>query len=304
MLTRHSFKNSTWIELDHPTDEDVRSVMDEYGLHIDVAKALSKPSLRQKIERYDQNLYLILHFPAFKHTHGEENVQEIDFVIGRDYVITVKYDTIDTMHKFSKVVEAETLLDRTEMFDRPQFIFFGLLREIYKSLYHEVSYLDDWANEIERNIFKHKEREMVFALSRISRSLLDLRRVLDPHSEMLESLEAVGRDMFGEDFAWNVSVISTEYSKVRNLVKNNFELVHELRETNNSLLTTKQNEVMKIFTILAFVTFPLSLMASIFGMNTQFTPFVGHPHDFWLVILIMAMATTSMYTIFKYKKWI
>jgi magnesium transporter len=82
------------------------------------------------------------------------------------------------------------------------------------------------------------------------------------------------------------------------------ESLHELRETNNSLLTTKQNETMKRFTILAFVTLPLTLLATLFSMDTKETPVVGLPHDFWIIIGIMFLAAGAMFVFFKRKKWL
>ena len=61
---------------------------------------------------------------------------------------------------------------------------------------------------------------------------------------------------------------------------------------------------MKILTIMAFVTFPLSLIAAIFGMNTVYIPIIGTPGDFWIVMGIMGFATFLMFLYFKRKKWI
>ena len=88
------------------------------------------------------------------------------------------------------------------------------------------------------------------------------------------------------------------------MIENNINSVAELREINNSLVSTKQNEVMKILTIMAFVTFPLSLLASIFGMNTVYLPIVGHSLDFWIIIGIMAGATICFFAFFKHNRWL
>ena len=61
---------------------------------------------------------------------------------------------------------------------------------------------------------------------------------------------------------------------------------------------------MKILTIMAFVTFPLSLIASIFGMNTSTLPVVGYEYDFWVIIGGMFMFTVIFFAFFKYKKWL
>jgi len=81
------------------------------------------------------------------------------------------------------------------------------------------------------------------------------------------------------------------------------ESLHELRETNNSLLTTKQNETMKVFTVLAFITLPLSLIASLFNMDLVDIPLEHQPYGFWIVIAGMAVISLCMLWFFKYKKW-
>ena len=81
-------------------------------------------------------------------------------------------------------------------------------------------------------------------------------------------------------------------------------MLDELRETNNSILTTKQNEIMKTLTILAFIVVPLATLSQIFGMNVTHTPLVGLPYDFWIIIGIMLGLALAMFGYFKYKKWI
>ena len=92
--------------------------------------------------------------------------------------------------------------------------------------------------------------------------------------------------------------------RVWNVLENHRELINSIEQTNNSLLSTKQNETMKILTIMAFITFPLSLIASIFGMNTLNIPIIGNVYDFWIVIGVMLGVSLVMFIYFKYKKWI
>ena len=304
MITKHNFTNTTWVELDQPTDDDIRSITGEYGIPPIVARDLKAVSFKQRIETYGNFLYLVLHFPAFKHTHGEKHIQELDFIIGANFVITVKYDTIDPLHKFSKLIETDHMLGKKGIHEEPAFIFFGLLREIYRSLGHEIEYIEDWTDKIEQKIFKSKEKEMVIALSQVTRELLDFKRTIEPHKEILDSLGDAGTKIFDGDFSFNVDAIRTDYYKVRHHMRSSIELVQALRETNDSLLTTKQNEVMKLFTILAFVTFPLSLIAAIFDIQSTSTPFQNHPYGFWIILFIMCIATLIMFAFFKHKKWL
>jgi len=144
---------------------------------------------------------------------------------------------------------------------------------------------------------------MVREISQVNHSLLDFKQATVYHQEILNSLEEIGSKFFGKDFNYYLRDINNKYRKVSHILDTNIENLKELRGTNDSLLATKQNEIMKIFTILAFVTFPLSLLASIFGMNATFIPVIGMKHDFWYIMGGMVAAIGIMFAYFKYKKW-
>ncbi|MBU4480376.1 CorA family divalent cation transporter, partial [Patescibacteria group bacterium] len=159
-------------------------------------------------------------------------------------------------------------------------------------------------DEAEDKIFKGEERQMVKELSNISRNLLNIKQATNIHESILEDLKKDGSKLFDAKFGQSVNKIILEYQKMRKEIEINRESFDELRDTNNSLLSTKQNETMTVLTIMAFVTFPLSLLASIFGMNTIETPIVGHNNDFWIVVGIMFTLATLFFFFFKYKKWL
>jgi len=80
--------------------------------------------------------------------------------------------------------------------------------------------------------------------------------------------------------------------------------VAELRETNNSLLSTKQNEIMKVITIIAFIFLPFSIITGFFQMNTTNTPLIGGPNDWVIVVGTEILVAVVLFTIAKVKKWL
>ncbi len=303
MIERHEHEGVVWVDLIHPSEEEVSAISEEFSLHRAVTHELTSPSVKSRVEMHKDSLYLILHFPAFKHSHTDNTKQEVDFVIGKNFLITARYDTIDALDKFSKVVEVHSILDRGLGENPVGTIFFGIVQEIYQSLFNELEYIENSLGKIEDGIFSGKEREMVVSLSELSRVLLNFKKSTDSHKEVLLSLDMFGKKLFDEHFSYSVRKILEEYFKVEDSIKNNLAFVVELRETNNSLLSTKQNETMKTLTIMAFVTFPLTLIAAIFSMDTVNNPIVGHPLDFWIVVGIMVFATMCFFAFFKYKNW-
>lgn len=303
MSSRHTYKNLTWVDLESPRPEEVRAVMSEFDLHPLVAEELLTPSLRPKAEHYGNCLYVILHFPL---TAGGKDVgvREIDFVIGKHFIITTRYESLDPIHAFTRAFEASAVLGHHDLGEHAGYIFYYMVRNLYRAEEEEMEAIGKRLRTAEERIFGGHEKEMVSELSQVSRTVLVFKDALQSHREVLASLADLGRRFFGDSFAHHLRRIEGEYFRASASLAREREFLTELRETNNSLLTIKQNEVMKILTIMAFVTFPLSLISSIFGMNTEYLPIVGLPGDFWFVIGGMATLTLFFFVFFKRKHWL
>ncbi len=305
MIKKYTSKNITWIDMEEPNRVEIKSLMKDYKIHPLVAEELLTPTFRPSVDLHDNFIYLILHFPSFNHTNdeaGNYNI-EIDFVIGKDFFITTRYDGFNPLHKSSKVFEIESILNKDNSWEHGGFLFYYVVQQLYKNLIDELDYIEGLQEDMEEGIFGGNEKEMVREISRVSHNLLDFRQATAHHKEVLDSLQEVGGKFFGKDFLYYLRDVNNKYKKVSYIIETNIENLKELRRTNDSLLSTKQNETMKIFTILAFVTFPLSLFASIFGMNAVFIPIIGMKGDFWVIIGLMVILTGMMFAFFKYKKW-
>ncbi len=305
MINNHKYKGETWIDVDSGTPEEIHELMNTYGIHPFVAKELTSATPKPRIEFHDKYVYCILHFPVFKHSHKDGKSQEIDFVIGKDALITARYDTIDALHKFSKELEVNEILEKEDKKKaHDHLILMRMLRGLYNSLFEELEYIDDITDDITNNIFKGKEKEMVVSISEVTRTLLDFKRITDMHHKILESLRDRGEKIFGEVFSHEVDSILIEYIKINTTIKSNLEMLRELRDTNNSLLTSKQNETVKQLTVLGGILLPLNLLSWIFAMRVGGVPLEHSQNGFWIVIISMLAYALIAILYSRHKKWI
>jgi len=303
MIARYKYRDLEWIDIESPTHEEVRKIMEEFDIHPVVADELLAPSLRPRVDHYEHFIYLILHFPAIRHTH-KSKAQEVDFIIGKKFLITVRYELLDPLHKFSKVFEVNSILDKSEIGEHAGYLFFYMMRKIYASLGHELAMISSLLKEVEDHVFNGEEREMVEKLSQVNRELLEFHRALRMHKGTLASLAIACEEFFGKDFRHYVENISGEYFKVEELLEDQKDVLSNLRSTNDSLLSTKTNEAMKVLTATAFLMLPATLIGQLFGMNTDSTPILGTPYDFWIIIGIMFVVALTTLMVFKSKKWL
>lgn len=303
MLTRYVQRNLTWIDCVSPTAAEVRSLMHEFSIDPLIAEELLLPSYKPKVEKRGDVIYVILHFPTLRNGRQAPE-QEIDFVVGKHFLITTRYENVDPFHTFAKIFEVDALLQKESHASHGGHLFVALVRNLYQAIENGCTTMHRRLRDIEESIFRGHERRMVAELSQVGRGIHDFRQSLAPHKEMLKSFEPVGIRTFGSEFAYYIRDLAGAYERIERVLENLRGSLTELRETNNSLLSTKQNEIMKNLTIMAFVTFPLTLISSVFGMNTNYLPIVGTVGDFWIVLGMMVVLALSFFVYFKRNNWL
>lgn len=303
MIKNYSFGNVTWYDLESPNKDEMKKISDVYHLDEEIENELLTPTLKPKVDRFEEYIYLILHFPA-PNSHIKSGKHEIDFVIGKKFIITTHYNKFDPLHSFLNERAAKQKFIDSGSTIHGGHVFFEMLHGLYKSLIEELNVWDEVLAKAEKRLFQGNERGMLITLSKINRDLLDFKAATNLHKSVLESFEKESIQFFGESFDQYNKEIINEYFKIYSKMQESKDFLEELRRTNDSLLTNKQNETMKTLTIMAFVTFPLTLISSIFGMNTDYLPIVGRVNDFWYVMGIMISLAICFFIFFKYKRWL
>ena len=303
MIKSYPYKALTWIDVDSPTKEDAASLVADYKLHPLVGEELLFPTRKPKIDVYKEYLYLVLHIPVRRHTGTKRVIdeKEIDFIIGKNFVITAHSGVIDSLHSLGKTFETNSVLDKDGIGNHSGVIFYYIMKRLYDQMKQDLENIKDDLNRAEEEIFHGNEREMVLALSELSREIIDFKQTARLHQEVLESFSLVPQDFFGNDFKNFWEDIRQGYASIHDLIAINKELLTDLRETNSSLLSTKQNESMKLFSILAFVTFPLALLVQLFSLPTAHTPIVGMPFDWQIITSAVVLLALVMFAYFKKK---
>ncbi len=304
MISRYTQGGVVWIDFESPTMEELLPVAEEFQLNALLIEELLSPTTKPRADVYHECVYLVLHFPSLRHTRGTENNQEIDIILGKHFIITTHYTTGSALYDLGKAFETASLLPQKKgVTVNAGFVFLELIQRLYQSTEHELDALEDTITGIEAKIFKGHEREMVTTISHASRELLTHKRLVASHHEILKTLEKAVVTLFGDDMARYVRGASALHYRVHSRITTLNDVLDELRETNMALLSTRQNEIMKNLTVMAFIAYPLTFIASLFNMTTVHTPIVGMPNDFYIILGGMVCLTVLLFLYFKLKNW-
>lgn len=305
MLTRHARSNVTWIDLESPTREELDGVMNEFGIDNRIEDEIITPTPYPLVVTAHSYIYLILHFPTTD-AHGSARSQEIDLIVGKDFIITVRYEVIAPIYDLHRIFEAEELLSsKRQVMETPDLLE-RLVQRLYSTMSDQAEQSIRALERIEERIFSGKQREAVYDISILGRALLRFDTTLDRHKDPLKAFleELTGPAFFGRKFRARIPHILGERDHAADVVTGHRATLRELRITNDSLLSTNQNAIMTRLTIMTFAAFPLTVIAGVFGMNAEQMPFIDSPHAFWIILGIMALSVTLFLSFFKFKKWI
>ncbi len=313
-------KNTTWISLVKPSSEDIEEIAGKYpSIHPLVLESLKTPTIRPTVENYDHHLYMVLHFPAlvikpsapattikflgFKSTEGgaEKMVSnEIDFILMKDTLITVQYEDIPTVEGFLHECEEKSVAERYGK--TPVHLTYYLMRQLFAASLRELDQIQTKIDEVEEEAFEGREKKMLEEVALLKQKVLDFRRAVKPQQFTLESLLSQGTNFYGESVKPFLTDLVGEYLKVWNLLENHKETLDALYDTTNSLLAAKTNEVMRAFTILAFISFIPTAIANIYGMNIDDIPLAERPDAFFAILALMGGLTVLVYLALKWRK--
>ncbi len=301
MITRYHHKTLTWINVEEPTADDISILIKEYAVDPTWAEELLVPTDRAKTESIGKAFFAALHYPDHPSHMRDLGDLEIDYIITENLLITTHYTPIDIFIDRAKIFQAKSILDTLNIHTGPE-LFLFLNNELYRGLREELEPLRKEGRRIESEIFQGNEFTMVKEISHLGRRLLDFRQALRSHKIILRSFELQSPQLFPNTHI-EEDHIYREYFRVENAMENIRETLKELRDTNDSLLTAKNNDVTKRLTLMAFVTFPLTLVATVLLGHNAPAIFQGH-QGFWIIVAILIGLFGCMHAYFTYKKWI
>ncbi len=301
MINKFNKNNEFWLSINQESKDNIKESLKEYDLDPRIIREIATPTPKSRIEFYSDHIYMILHFPAYKHTSISEK-QEVDFIISKEGLITIQYENIVAVDILKKQIEVSEMISNKD--ENHFFIFTNLLKEMYTSLNNELLYIEEWSDKIVKNIFNGKQKEMVLEISKAIRQLLVFEKVIEPHERILQFLKDGSKKIINENFSNEVESMIVEINRLKKLIKNEIDVLKELRNTNESMLSSSQNQIMKTLTVITFIYLPINLIVDIFTMEARGTPILENPQAFYLIMFICLVTLVSMIMIARNKKWL
>src|SRR3954469_20183332 len=294
-----------WVNIERPTRAD-RAWLEEHfpQFHpLDYEDVLSR-NQRPKIDQYPDYLFIVLHFPRFDKKVGRLGAAELDVFVGPDFLVTLPNEPIDAVeYLFERCRTNEELRD--SLFSRgPGYLLYKIVDDCVDAAFPMLGKMGHKLERIEEAIFdEDKSREAVREISNVKQEIINFRKIVRPQRAVIADLERTKRRYISDELEIYFDDINDASERIWQMLEGFKETVEALEQTNESVLSHQLNDVLRVLTVLSVVFLPLTLIASIWGMNVH-VPGQGDLGAFFIVIGVMAVLLASMLVFFKSRDWL
>jgi magnesium transporter len=293
----------TWIHLDAPDAFFAGELANRFGWHpLDVEDVLSKRQ-RPKIDEYGDEGYLfgVLHFPVYDRSIQRLNAAELDFFIGPDYLVTLPtVELLPVTRLFRRCEEDEAF--REQLFSKGSGrLLYEVLDDLFDYCFPILDKIGYKLDSLEDDVFEGRSEEVVRDISNVKQEIISYRKIVKPERTTLRVLERYVERFLPEELELYFDDIVDATERIWDILDNYKEVVEALEDTNESVISHRQNDVLRLLTVFSVILLPLTLITGFFGMNVDFPGF-DTAWAFWVISIGMFTTLLGVLAFFRYKR--
>ena len=290
-----------WIDVQGLGDEGViRALGDLFSIHMLALEAIVNVPQRPKTETFDEHQLYISRMVSLD-IENHLDVEQVSILFGKNYVLTFQERFGDVLDPVRKRIRAKKTVMRKSGAD---YLAYAIIDTIIDGYYPVLEQYGEYLEELEASVVANASSNMLDKINRVKRNLLLLRRGIWPQRDALNIMIRDDCPFIKDETKVFLRDCHDHCTQVADVLETFRETAGALLSTYLSALGNKQNEVMRILTIMSSIFIPLTFMAGIYGMNFESMPELKKPYAYPLLLVAMGVVVVGMLIYFKRLGWI
>jgi magnesium transporter len=287
-----------WLNIERPREADRDWLEREFGFHPLAIEDVASRNQRPKLDTYDDYLFIVLHFAVFDKPTERLLSAELDLFVGPDFLITLPDQILPPLAAmFERYREREEV--REGVFSKGTgYLLYKIVDTCVDASFPMLRRMGDKLDRLEDDIFEGRSAKIVQDISNAKQEIINFRRVVRPMRAVLRDLERTKQRYLAEDLDIYFDDITDAAERIWDVLENYKEVAEALEDSNESVLSHRLNESIRVLTAFSVAMLPLTLLASIFGMNFDLPGDEGLT-EFWVVIALMLLTLGSVLLFFR-----
>lgn len=291
-----------WLDVFDIDDNDVDLLTNVFNLHPLTVEDFIMPNARPKVEEFPDYLFLVI-FSMESANNNQKNklkVTELDCCLGKNFLITFHSEQFNSICACKERVKkvSPMIMHGADM------LLYSILDSCVDNYFPIISEFDATVDEMSDELFKTPDQGTLKKIYNLKNDVMNLRRTIGPQADVVSLLS---RGTYRFVAPANIIYFRNIYDNMvrfNDTVGASRDVISGAMEAYVSIVSNRLNEIMKTLTIIATIMMPLTLIASIYGMNFKHMPELEHRLGYPAIILTMGLITISMLVYFKRRKWL
>lgn len=291
----------TWIDIQGFGDEAcLRAIGKIFGIHaLALADAVNVPQ-RAKAQHYPDHILIVIHAP-----HGSfdanERMPQVAILLARDYVVTFQerhFGFFDAVRE--RIRNPHGLLRRSG----PAYLTYALVDALIDQYYPLMVEIGTELDEIEEDIFERASPELVARLHALQRRTTQLLRVHRPQVDAVHQLVRHDSPLVPDSIRIYFGDVEDHARQILGSLDAARDSATDAMSAILAILGHRQNEVMKVLTLVGTIFIPLTFVVGIYGMNFDYMPELRHRYGYPVVMGAMLVVALVMVAWFRARGWL
>ncbi|MCY1079093.1 magnesium/cobalt transporter CorA [Archangium lansingense] len=288
-----------WIDVLHPTEEEMKRLGERYGLHKLAIEDALHVDQRPKLEEYPNHQFIVLQgFTSQAHDVCELTLHEHHFFLGPDWLISVHELPFEGLEQVRQRVRDEPQATMERGVD---FLLYLLADALVDRNFPVLDRFNDELEDLESAVFENPQPEQLQRIFELKRSLVSLRRVLSPQRDVMGFLARRGIHNIQERTALYFRDVYDHLVRLYEQIDAGRDLVGNVMDGYLSMMANRTSEISKQLTIIATIFLPLSFITGFFGQNFEV---LSRREFLWVMLVSVFGLPIALLFWFKRNRWI
>jgi len=292
-----------WVDLEEPNEFESDSLVEIFNFHPLAVEDCVTDRSQTKLDDYGEYLFMVVH-AIMMHDKGskrELRTLELNVFIGENFVVTFHREPLVSVAQVRELVQkkASALMESGS-----DMLVHSLLDHLVDRYLPVLEEYDEKINSLEKEMFRHTSKDFLKTLLQVKQEVFHLRRIVGPQRDTLYSLTRDSSTYIKPEHLMYFRDIYDHLFRIYGMAEAYHENLNSILQVYFSYSSFKLNEVLKHLTVLATVTMPPVIIASVYGMNFKHFPELEWAMGYPFAIGLCVLSSLAMLVWMKFKKWI
>lgn len=291
-----------WLDVSDIDDSDIDLLTNVFNLHPLTVEDFIMPSARPKVEEFQDYLFMVMFSlqTSVNQQRLKINMMEIDYCLGSNFLITFHGDQSNTINICKERIKKQSpiIMHGVDM------LLYSVLDSCVDNYFPVINEFDNTVDAVSDELFKVPTQETLKKIYNIKNDILSLRRTIGPQADVMSMLSRGAYRFISPANQLYFRNVYDNMARFNDTVGAMRDIISGAMEAYVSIVSNRLNEVMKTLTVIATIMMPLTLIASIYGMNFRHMPMLEHALGFYVTMAVMVVIAVAMLIYFSRKKWL